>query len=139
MKFTSPAKQSKQSVPLLLKSTLKAFSKTLDDGSEEAEPCKSSLPCHSAKVYSFWDKSIMKGTQEKFTVGGGLEGIYSLSERFMSADEGKRWKMLLLIFSWIKKEHWECCSASHGQYVQLGGSSGNARHWRLKDKELNCR
>lgn len=80
----------------------------------------------------------MKGTQEKFTVGGGLEGIYSLSERFMSAEEGKRWKMLFLIFSRIRKEHWEGCSAYHGEYVQLGGSrlSGNARRWRLKDKEL---
>ena len=80
----------------------------------------------------------MKGTQEKFTVGGSLEGIYSLSERFMSAEEGKRWKMLFLIFSWSKKEHWECCWACHGEYVQLGGSrlSGNARHWRPKDKEL---
>ena len=43
----------------------------------------------------------MKGTQEKFTVGGGLESIYSLSERFMSAEEGKRWKMLLLILAGI--------------------------------------
>ena len=70
MKFTSPAKQSKQSVPLLLKSTLKAFSKTLDDGSEEAEPFKSSLPLpfskgifilgqvhhegHTGKIHSGW-------------------------------------------------------------------------------------